>query len=774
MRVIDCGISGSATPLNRANWNSLGLSAKWKKVVGVFAADSEPLPIQLKALGPSRVLESRRNLIISAPTNAGKSLVGHLVLLDALQHGGRVVLLEPLRALARERADELQSLQESLGQILGLDLRVTVTTGDYRLTDEHFTDPPPSAGQIIVATPERFDVILRIPEYREWVSSIAAVCVDEAHLISSPHRGPVLEYLITSLLCLPRPPRLVLLSASMGEVDQAQQWLSPCDVIAVKQRHPPLHKSVIELEVDEDIETVIVEIAKSALADPGNSVLIFVYQTRSAEFLARSLGKHLVGSAGPTGALAYHAQMNAAQRELVSKAFRAGECRCVVTTTALGMGVNLPATHVVVRDVTFPGEGRLPVTDILQMMGRAGRGSRVGHAVALVRPNDPWNADELSQQLKEEPLPALRSAFAVHSTKNGGFDPSPQISSVANLVAAQLARQDAGINEEDLRSFFSRSLGGGELTSFIGNALSWLTDPSRLLAFRNGDDQYQPTALGIAATRSTLPLPMAAGAGQLIRDILQLDASDAWLTQWTPLDHLILLESLADRAPTLRRFSKAMVEQVDSWMESQIGNQSVIYREWIRGEESASKADQFLGSLGFVMATDVARQHSYLATFRAIVLYERGRGASITDLERRWTVKNLGGLEEQWRDRLLWLVSAFARILETRCFYYCLKEHCGADLERIRRVTRIFRNMQLQLFSLQEHLKYCSPLGGILRSIRRSQHARIGPATIRRLETAGITTFTSLAQLTTDQLKRLGVRRDAAQALRAYVRRRSQ
>lgn len=774
MQLIDCGISGSAIPLADQSWESLGLTTQWRNIAGILGGDFGPRSIQVKALGEARILESRRHLIVSAPTNAGKSLVGNMVLLDAVRQGGRAVLLEPLRALARERADELQSVQDRLGHTLGLDLQVTLTTGDYRLADEQFTAPPPASGQIVVATPERFDVILRIPEYRDWVKSITAVCVDEAHMISSSRRGPVLEYLITSLLCLPQPPRLVLLSATMGQVDKAQAWLSPCDVVTVQQRHPPLHKSVAILDADEDVETAIAAIAGSALSEIGNAVLIFVYQTRSAELLARALGERLPGEAGVLGPLAYHAQMNAAQRESVRKAYLAGNCRCVVTTTALGMGVNLPATHVVVRDVTFPGEGRLPVTDILQMMGRAGRGNRVGHAVALVRSNDPWNASELVQQLKDEPLPELRSSFAITGSRNRWSEDSTEITSVANLVAAQLARQESGVSHESLRTFFSRSLGGGELAGSIGKALSWLTDTSRLLAFQNEQGLYQPTSLGIAATRSTLPLPMAAGVGQLVRDILQLDTDDSWLSRWSPLDQLTLLECLSDRPQNIRRFSQSMADQVDSWMEAQTGVASVIYRRWIRGDKSSSKADQLLGSLGLAMPSDAARQHGYLAAFRSIILYERGRGVSVDDLERRWLIKNLDGVEEQWRDRLLWLLSALSRILETRCFYFCLKEHCGAGLERIRRVTKIFRTMQIQLFGLQEHLKYCSPLGSVLRSIRRSQGAKIGPATIRRLEAAGITTLSSLAQFNVDQLVALGIRRPAALTIWTYLRRRSQ
>ena len=200
----------------------------------------------------------------------------------------------------------------------------------------------------------------------------------------------------------------------------------------------------------------------------------------------------------------------------------------------------------------------------------------------------------------------------------------------------------------------------------------------------------------------------------------------------------------------------------------------MLYRDWIRGESGASRADQLLGSLGMIQTPDASRQHAYLAVLRAVVLYERGKGATATDLERRWSISNLAGIEEQWRDAMLWMTAAFAKILETRCFFYCLKEHCQADLNRIRNVTRIFRTMRQQLFGLQEHLKYCSPLGGILKSMRRTQKTRIGPTTIRRLEMAGITSLSILATLTIDQLVLLGIRQNTARSICSYLRRRVQ
>src|SRR5262249_14530875 len=156
-------------------------------------------------------------------------------------------------------------------------------------------------------------------------------------------------------------------------------------------------KEVWELDPDGDANTAVVNFAQNAVTDSAASVLVFVYQTRSAESLADTLNSIDGSSFGKDGALAYHAQMSAAQRESVRRAFHSGRSRCVVTTTALGLGVNLPATHVIVRDMTFPGVRTLEPAELIQMMGRAGRDDRPGKAVVLVRPTEDRSATDTAQ-----------------------------------------------------------------------------------------------------------------------------------------------------------------------------------------------------------------------------------------------------------------------------------------------------------------------------------------------------------------------------------------
>ena len=786
MRLLDCGISGTFGLDRRTGWKDLPVGSPWDEILETLNPGPDPRPAQIKALADYRVLETRRNLIVSAPTNGGKSLIGLLVLLDAVRRGGRAILLEPLRAIAQEKTEELRKVAPQLEKILGVSVRIRISTGDYSTDNETLFAAPPRQGEIVVATPERFEALLRNPDHDEWLFSVEAVCVDEAHLISSPHRGPTLEYLITHLLCLPAPPRLVLLSATLGDLERATSWLSPCDAIAVTERQPPLRKEILELDPEEDANESVVTLVRDLLEDPNASVLVFVYQTRSTERLATLLSQGLGGQAKSAGPLAYHARMSVSQREDVRAAFLAGRCRCVVSTTALSLGVNLPATHVIVRDTTFPGVGPLPPGDLLQMMGRAGRGDHSGHAVAIVRPGDARTASELREELTEERLPELVSHFerAVAYTTRGASRATPHetnTKTVATCVAAHLSRcPETGSTVEELKAFFERSLGGRELAYRVPAALEWLSDPARVLAYQGENERYSLTTLGLAGTRAILPLHLAAGFAQLVRDLLTLDPSDQLLEAWRPLDHLIVLELLFDRSPKLRQYNSSLPKKLDMWMDAAPNHVSILHLKWLSGSPSTSRASEVLGSLD-VRPTASIRNHdewaykeANSAVLRSAILYELGQGVPTEELERKWGLNGLPGTEERWRDQLSWLLSGTAQILDLRCFYYHLREECNAAPDRTKRVKKALLRMRAQTFALRDHLAYCSPLGPILRDIRRAKpNSDKGPfvsvRSIRRLEQAGIRSLEDLAILEVKDLVQLGVRQDFARQIYAHV-----
>jgi superfamily II DNA/RNA helicase len=782
MKRLDAG-TVSATPPSSSVAGVLPVDQRWAAIIGTLCRMRPLRPAQLQAIAQHGILESRQNVVICAPPNSGKSLIGHLLLLDAVLRGRRAILLEPLRALAQEQADELTELVALLpAGTLSKPPRVSISTGDYRLEGELPDGAPPKEGEIIVATPERLDAIVRNPGNAEWMSSVGAIVIDEAHLLSDPRRGPTLELLVASMLSMPAPPRIALLSATVGDPERLREWLAPCQLITSTAR-TALNREVWELDEADTPDEVLASAIRDALMEPDSAIVVFVYRRQAADVLAQELEASL---GIPVNS--YHSGQSANQRMRNRSEFQSGGCRCLVSTTALAMGVNLPATHIFVRDSTFFGFGKLRVDELLQILGRAGRGERRGCGVVLLRSGDDWDADELANLLLTESLPPLRSSFEVPAKSYGNRSPTredPRDIAAAGLIASCLARAgDVGVPKVQIAKLIGNTLGAPSLATRVDSSLRWLTEPSHAIAFSTEQQQFRLTALGQAGVRSMLPLNYLAGLGRLLRDLISLDTDARFLHRWSALDHLVLASVLSDRAPKLRRFSEALVSQIDGWHENlPVDEKSLLFAEWIMGAAGVSKVDELFGSLGIplgpkhLITADSARKRAYVAMLAAIVLDERARAVPLADIERRWGLTALEGTDESWRDSTLWLIAGHANLLDVRAFYHHLREHCAATPEQVKATKQTLARMRSQAYDLLEGLKYCSPLGAILRGIRSivgttANGPLAGLATIRKLEAAGISNLAQIRTLSVDALVQVGLQKRYAKQIRAYIDRR--
>jgi superfamily II DNA/RNA helicase len=757
-------------------WHDLNVGKPWTSVVEVLAPGSIPTDAQVKAIRDGGLLSSRRNLLISGPTNSGKSLLAYLALLRGVLNGGRVLLLEPLKAIAQEKLDELKIITSTLEGVLGKKVDVTITTGDYRLNEESMQSPPPELGEVVIATPERIEAILRNPDFDSWISSFQVVCVDEAHLVSDGHRGATLEYVIASFLSLSAPPRLVLLSATLGDMTPLVKWLNPCDAVLSQIRRPPLKRSIVCLDKDEDMKASLTDMVKQILEDSAHSVLIFVYQTSWAGALARELQEGLGSLCGAEGAGCYHSRLSADTKARVRQQFMAGTTRCVVSTASLAMGVNLPATHVIVRDLSYGPGQPLSIGSLVQMMGRAGRGYRPGHAALFFKYGELGSLESVQNQLERQELPALHSVLVQSSQKTAQDEPP-----LAETILSLLARKpEDGFSLKGVEQFMLHTLCGEEAAYGCAAALKWLSNASRLLAFEH-DGIWRATRLGQSSIRSSLPLGSATGVAQLIRDLLSVDPDDNMLSHMSALDVLLLVELLSSKPMLRKQFSEELARQVDDWA-SREDTKSILFHNWIRGANGFSKAPELLGSLGLEQGTrsgakkDQARKQAYMAMFRTIVLWQRAHGVINSDLERRWQVKDLDEIQEQWRDDRLFHLGAMRGLWDLRCFFYHLKEDNQANDERVLRVKRAFQRLNVLSLQLMNLVSWCSPLGSLFVRLRSSlgkgSHGSPAQGTMRRLEDAGISSIESLRSCTLEQMQTLGVRRDIAVQINTFLRRR--
>ncbi|ASJ00766.1 ATP-dependent DNA helicase [Thermococcus gorgonarius] len=402
--------------------SELPVDGRIKKVI-LERGIEELYPPQAEAL-KSGVLEGK-NLVLAIPTASGKTLVSEIVMLNKLlKEGGKAVYLVPLKALAEEKYREFKEWER-------LGIRVAATTGDYDSTDEWL-----GKYDIIVATAEKFDSLLR--HGARWIDKVKLVVADEVHLLGSYDRGATLEMILTHLM---DKAQILALSATVGNAEELAEWLN-AELIVSDWRPVELRKGIFHLgtlfwedgKIDrypENWYSLVVDAVKR-----GKGALVFVNTRRSAEKEAIALSKLVSGyltkpekralenlasqlERNPTseklkkalkgGVAFHHAGLSRVERTLIEDAFREGLVKVITATPTLSAGLNLPAFRVVIRDTkrySNFGWVDIPVLEIQQMMGRAGRPKydKVGEAIIVARTENPKKLMERYVHGKPEKL----------------------------------------------------------------------------------------------------------------------------------------------------------------------------------------------------------------------------------------------------------------------------------------------------------------------------------------------------------------------------------
>lgn len=158
-------------------------------------------PFQQRAI---EALESGNNVLVAAPTGAGKTVVADFAMFLAQQRNVKAFYTAPIKALSNQKYHDLVD-------VYGTD-RVGLLTGDISIN---------ANADIVVMTTE----VLRnmLYEHSTALEALQFVVLDEIHYLADRFRGAVWEEV---LIHLPQSVSVVGLSATVSNVEDFCGWLT--------------------------------------------------------------------------------------------------------------------------------------------------------------------------------------------------------------------------------------------------------------------------------------------------------------------------------------------------------------------------------------------------------------------------------------------------------------------------------------------------------------------------------------------------------------------
>src|SRR5438132_7691552 len=257
-----------------------------------------------------------------------------------------------------------------------------------------------------------------------------------------------------------------------------------------------------------------------------------------ATSMAARLGKCIDG-----GVAFHHAGLTNDQRSLVEKEFKKGRVKCIVATPTLAQGVDTPARRVIIRDLNrFDvnlGLSPIPVMEVKQMCGRAGRPRYDPYGEAILFAKDQDDIDDLMQNYFLSEPEAIESKL--------GSEPALRMHVLANIATGHVG------TEEDLFAFFNRTFFAftGDIHGIRGKIFDVLEFLDKEEFIHRQDGPLKPTFFG----KRTSDLYIDPLSAVKMRDALRQPRDD-------PIFHLWTICTTPDMPKLyLRRGDYAWVEQ---------------------------------------------------------------------------------------------------------------------------------------------------------------------------------------------------------------------
>lgn len=417
--------------------------------------------------------------VIATGTGSGKSLAAWApILSDLYLHRSRTLrrrrhaalYLSPTKALAH---DQLVSLTAVMDRISA----AAIENAGGELEPEKPGDPAyhrplaaiavdgdtpadvrawaRSSAAIVATNPDWIHHAL-LPHHRTWkhlLASLKFIVIDEFHAyrgMFGAHVALVLRRLLRAARRYGSEPRVIFLSATAGRpAETAWRFLGAHEppVTAITDDaspHAPTNIALIEptiqgsgvwigdpdTHLSTELEAVVPRIAATSEAArltatavaEGSKALCFVRSRAATESVAGRANQILATSAPHLAGLisAYRGGYLPEERRDLESAFRSGDIRALVSTSALEVGIDIAELDAVIL-TGWPGT----MASFFQQVGRAGRAGRPGQAVFIAR------EDPLDQFYARSP-----ELIAHHRPEAVVVDPSNPHVLTAHLASA--------------------------------------------------------------------------------------------------------------------------------------------------------------------------------------------------------------------------------------------------------------------------------------------------------------------------------------------------
>ncbi len=309
------------------------------------------------------------NRLVQGDVGCGKTIVAALSALQAVDSGYQAALMAPTEILAEQHYLKLKPLLEPLG------VKVVLLTGSLRTKEKVLRQDMVASGQsqVVIGTHALIQDAVKFHK-------LGLAIVDEQHRFGVEQRLKLRNAVQEGTL-----PHLLMLSATPIPRTLAMSYLADIDVSVIDEL-PPSRTPIVTTLISMDRTAEVTSAVQRAVSSGSQVYWVcpLIEDSEKSDLTAATLRRDALQQELPGCRVALvHGAMSAEEKQSIMNAFSSGEVDILVATTVIEVGVDVPNASVMIIEHAE----RFGLSQLHQLRGRVGRGSKKSFCLLLYAPN---------------------------------------------------------------------------------------------------------------------------------------------------------------------------------------------------------------------------------------------------------------------------------------------------------------------------------------------------------------------------------------------------
>ncbi len=300
--------------------------------------------------------------LLQGDVGSGKTIVALISALYVIESGFQCALLAPIEILARQHYQKIQQYFAKLG------LSVEILTGNEKGKKRSQILDALASGKINLLIGTHTIITEKVTFH-----NLGLAIIDEQHRFGVNQRKQLVNKGITphvlSMSATPIPRTMVMLL--YGDIDVSTITEKPANRLEILTRSISMKRIP---EIVERLKNIINSGQKVYWICPlieDSEKLRYTCVTNRFEFLKKHFGDEEVEM--------LHGKMKTAEKDAVFENFKNGNCKILVSTTVIEVGIDVPEATVIIIE----NAEKFGLSQLHQLRGRVGRGDKQSYCLLL-------------------------------------------------------------------------------------------------------------------------------------------------------------------------------------------------------------------------------------------------------------------------------------------------------------------------------------------------------------------------------------------------------